>query len=133
MLIDEDVVGLLNSTAARLPTPAAPAGEESVRDLSLLRPLDRPVDAVIEYEPVIMFTPSGAGVTTVDLADESMAVAIDDAPADESLALELAELKPGCRLRLFGRWAHVELDRDELDGRMFVIERYEHGACPAPS
>jgi hypothetical protein len=114
--------------------PASPTGTSEPWTPQITEAEDlTSLDAMIEYEPVIMFTPSGAGVTTVDLADDGLAVAIDDAPADESLALDLADFKPGCRLRLFGRWAHVELDRDELDRRMFVIERYEHGARPAHS
>jgi hypothetical protein len=92
------------------------------------------LEGLLGYEPVILFTDDGAGVTTTVLANEIRIIAIDDGPAgDASLAIDLAEMKPGCRVQLFGRWATVHLAHDDGDvwnGRMFVIERYEHDACP---
>jgi hypothetical protein len=92
------------------------------------------LEGLLEYEPVILFTDDGAGVTTTVLANDIHIIAIDDGPAgDASLAIDLAEMKPGCRVQLFGRWANVNLapdDGDTWNGRMFVIERYEHHACP---
>jgi hypothetical protein len=92
------------------------------------------LEGLIEDQPEILFTDDGAGVTTTWLADGSHVIAIDDGPpGDGSLAVDLAEMKPGCRVQLFGRWADVHLEHDDHDmwnGRMFVVERYEHDDCP---
>jgi hypothetical protein len=90
------------------------------------------IDGLVEHEPVILFLSDGAGIATTVLADGSHVIAIDDGTSgDESLAIDLAEMTPGCRVRLFGRWANVNLepeDDDTWNGRMFVIERYERAA-----
>jgi len=121
----------------RSPMPASPSGisDSWVPDVT---DAEEPtvIDAVVEHEPWVLFTPEGAGVATTTLADGSQVIAIDDGPpGDESPAIDLAEVfNPGCRVRLFGRWANVHLepeDDDVWNGRMFVIEQYEHDACPA--
>jgi hypothetical protein len=122
----------------RSPLPRSPASADAAEPwVPGITDMEEPtaLDAIVEHEPELVFTTAGAAIVTVALADAIYAVAIHDGPdvpGNESLPIIIAEgFASGDHVRVFGRWANVQLTPETDDwpsGRMFVIERYERPA-----
>lgn len=128
--LQEAVEAFLRSPLPRSPTSADAAEPWMPQITDAEEPTI--LDAVIEEAPEIVFTPTGAAIVTVPLADENYAVATDDGPevpGDASFPITIAEgFASGDHVRLLGRWANVQLTPEADDwrsDRMFVIERYD--------
>ena len=93
------------------------------------------VDAVVGREPWLDYlgVDHERAVVYVELASGAFAAAIQDGPRPTTgltLPETIAEaVDAGCHVRLFGRWANVQLmppaEDDWPSGRMFVIDRYD--------
>jgi hypothetical protein len=134
--LQEAVEAFLRSPLPRSPT-SADAAEPWVPQIT---DVEEPtvLDGVVEHEPELDFVGPEDGrwaIAAVPLADGTYAAAaaphdVTHPPGDEALPVVIAEeFAPGCRVRLFGRWANVHLvptdDPWWPNGRMFVVERYE--------